>query len=174
MTTTTQPEFLITRELNAPREKVWAAWTQAERLAQWWGPKGCTLRVLTLDFKPGGHFHYAMEFQPGHEMFGRFVYQEIDAPERMTFLSSFADKDGHIAPAPFPQLRDSWPREIHNTLTLTKDGGKTRLMLRATPLSASDAEVATFTGMFESLTQGYGGTFEQLEIYLAGAASNAA
>ena len=34
-------DFVITRTFNAPREKVWRAWSDTNQLAQWWGPKGC-------------------------------------------------------------------------------------------------------------------------------------
>src|SRR5436190_4039244 len=93
-------EFVVTRVLDAPRELVWQAWTEAERLAQWWGPKGSTIRVIKVDLKPGGIFHYAMQFQPGHDMFGRFVYREVAAPERLVFVSSFSDAAGGVTRAP--------------------------------------------------------------------------
>jgi hypothetical protein len=66
--TTEQELFTISRTFDAPRSLVWQAWTDSEQLAQWWGPKGCKLRVDRLDFRPGGVFIYAMEFQPGQEM----------------------------------------------------------------------------------------------------------
>jgi len=72
-------EFVISRVFDAPRELVWKAWTEAPRLAQWWGPKGCTIRVVKLDVRPGGIFHYAMQYKPGHDMWGRFIYREIAA-----------------------------------------------------------------------------------------------
>jgi uncharacterized protein YndB with AHSA1/START domain len=163
----TQQELIITRTLNAPRDKVWKAWSQADSLAQWWGPQGCTIRIVTFDFRPGGVFHYAMQFQPGHDMFGRFVYRDIAAPERIVFISSFSDIDGGITRAPFPQLKDSWPLEIHNTLTLTEENGKTALTLRGRPINASESETKTFVGMFDSMKQGFGGTFDKLDAYLA-------
>ncbi|ARP99726.1 SRPBCC family protein [Pseudorhodoplanes sinuspersici] len=163
----TQQELVITRTFNAPRDKVWKAWSEADSLAQWWGPKGCTLRIMTFDFRPGGIFHYAMQFQPGHDMFGRFVYREIVAPERIVFINSFADLDGGITRAPFPQLKDTWPLEIQNTLTLTEENGQTTLTLRGRPINASEAETKTFIGMFDSMKQGYGGSFEKLDDYLA-------
>ncbi|MBI4275605.1 MAG: SRPBCC domain-containing protein, partial [Rhizobiales bacterium] len=81
-------DFVISRVFDAPRKLVWKAWTEAERLAQWWGPKGCTIRVVKLDVRPGGIFHYAMQFKPGHDMWGRFIYREIAAPERLIYISS--------------------------------------------------------------------------------------
>ncbi len=158
-------QLVITRKINAPREKVWRACTQAESLAQWWGPKGSKLRVVRLDFRAGGIFHYAMQFQPGHEMFGRFIYREIVPPERIVFVSSFSDAEGGIAGAPFPGL-ENWPREVHNTWTFTEADGKTTLTLHGYPLNASEAERNTFTGMFDSMKQGFGGTFDQLDAFL--------
>jgi uncharacterized protein YndB with AHSA1/START domain len=52
-----EPQFVITRIFDAPRERVWKAWTEPERLAQWWGPKGSKIRVVTLELRPGGLFH---------------------------------------------------------------------------------------------------------------------
>src|SRR2546423_7380640 len=102
-------EFVFTRTLDAPRDLVWKAWTSAEALGQWWGPRGANIRVIKLDFRPGGMFHYAMAFQPGHDMYGRFVYREMVAPDRLGFVNSFSDADCGIPRAPFPQLKGKWP-----------------------------------------------------------------
>lgn len=167
MTTSVSPsELFITRTVNATRQKVWQACTEADRLAQWWGPKGSTLRIVRFDFRSGGIFHYAFQFQPGHDLFGRFIYREIVPQERIVFVSSFSNAEGGIADAPFPGL-ENWPREIHNTWTLSEADGKTTLALRGYPLNASEAEQKTFTGMFDSMKQGFGGTFDQLDTFLA-------
>lgn len=157
-------EFTITRVFDAPRERVWKAWTETDQLAQWWGPKGSTIRVLKLAVRPGGIFHYAMQFQPGHDMYGRFVYREIGAPERLVFVVSFSDASGGVARAPFSE---SWPLEVLNVLTLTEQGGKTTLNLRGGPIEPTEEERRTFAGMFDSMRQGFTGTFDQLAGYLA-------
>jgi uncharacterized protein YndB with AHSA1/START domain len=150
--------------LDAPRDLVWKAWTDAERLAQWWGPKGCKVRVVKLDLRPGGIFHYAMQFKTGQETFGRFIYREIAPPERLVFVNSFSDAAGGITRAPFNQ---NWPFEVLNNLTLTEQAGKTTLTLRGGPITASEEERKTFAGMFDSMRQGFGGTFDQLAEHLA-------
>lgn len=167
MSSTQTQEFLLTRTFDAPRDLVWNAWTSAEALGKWWGPKGATIRVIRLDFRPGGMFHYTMSFQPGHEMYGRFVYREIAAPERVVFVNSFSDPAGGIARAPFPQLQGKWPLEVLNVMTLTESGGKTTLDLRGAPIDATEEERAVFDGHFASMRQGFGGTFDQLADYLA-------
>jgi len=163
-------EFVISRTFAASREKVWRAWTDAESLAHWWGPQGCTLRVLKLDLRPGGVFHYAMALQPGHEMFGRFVFREIVAPERLVFVVSFSDAAGGITRAPFPQLQGKWPLEVLNVVTFTEAAGATTLTLRGGPINATEEERAIFAGHTDSMRQGFGGTFDQLDAFLRSAA----
>lgn len=160
----TDEDFVISRAFDAPRDVVWKAWTEAECLAHWWGPKGCKIRVIKLDLRPDGIFHYAMEFKPGHAMYGRFIYRDIAAPGRLVFINSFSDTEGGIIRAPFSA---TWPLEVHNTLTLAEENGQTLLTLRGSPIDPTEEELATFAGMFDSMRQGFGGTFDQLTDYLA-------
>ncbi len=155
--------FEIARTFDAPRDLVWKAWSEAERLEKWWGPKGCKLHVAKLEFRPGGFFHYAMTYSTGASMWGRFVYREIAAPERMVWLSSFSNEGCGIARAPFSELL---PLEIQTTATFTEHGAATKVALSAVPLGASPDERKFFEDLFPSMEKGYGGTFEQLEEFL--------
>lgn len=166
MTMAGTKEFTITRTFDAPRALVWKAWTDAEALGQWWGPKGADIRVIAFDLRPGGMFHYSMAFQPGHEMFGRFVYREVVAPERIVFVNSFSDAAGGITRAPFPQLDGKWPLEVLNVVTFTEEGSRTTLTLRGGPVNAIAEERAMFESMTASMQQGFGGTFDKLDDYL--------
>ena len=167
MTAVDLQDFTFIRTLDAPRALVWKAWSEPAALAQWWGPQNAKIRVISLDFRPGGMFHYAMAFQPGREMYGRFIYREVVAPERLVFVISFSDANGGITRAPFPQLKGKWPLEVLHVMRLTELGGTTTLTLRASPLNASDKEQDIFARNFPSMRQGYGGTFDQLADYLA-------
>src|SRR5262249_53485536 len=153
-------EFTFSRTFAAPRERVWRAWTDAASLAHWWGPKGCTLRVLKLDLRPGGIFHYAMAVQPGHEMYGRFIFREIVAPERLVFVVSFSDAEGAITRAPFPQLQGKWPLEVLNVVMFTEQDGATTIALRGGPINATEEERKIFHDNTDSMRQGFGGTFD--------------
>lgn len=163
--------FSLTRQVNAPRQLVWSAFTRAEHLANWWGPKGPGLEVVQLNLRPGGIFHYAMVPPAGDDTYGtgggkaygRFLYREVDEPNRMVLISSFADADGNAIPAPFP----GFPKEILNTWTFTEEGGKTTIHLKGGPLNATPEERAFFSQMKGSMEQGFGGTFEKLDEYLA-------
>ncbi|WAS93524.1 SRPBCC family protein [Nannocystis punicea] len=157
-------EFVITRQFDAPRELVYRALTEAERLAQWWGPRGFEMRSKRLDLRPGGHYHYCMRAADGHEMWGKFTYVEIDPPARLVFLNSFADAEGNIVRPPFD---DDWPLEILHTLTLTEQGGKTTVNLRGVPHNATPAQRATFLAGHKSLDGGYSSSLDQLALHLA-------
>jgi uncharacterized protein YndB with AHSA1/START domain len=156
--------FVITRVFNAPRHLVWKAWSEAEQIQTWWGPKGCSIEVANFEFRPGGFFHYAMLFANGPRVWGRFLYREIITQECMVWLNSFSNEGCGIVRAPFEQ---SIPLEILNDVTLIEKAGNTTVTLRASPHGAAENEVNVFKGMFASMNQGYGGTFDQLASSLA-------
>lgn len=157
-------ELVITRTFKAPRELVFRAFTQAEHLAQWWGPSGFRVEVHQLDVRPGGIFHYSMTAENGMKMYGIFVYHLVLTPEKIVFVSSFSDERGDIVPAPFP---GPWPLEILNIWTFAEDHGLTTIVLRGGAHNATDQERATYEAGFASMNQGFGGTFDQLDAYLA-------
>ena len=156
--------FEITRVFDAPLERVWKAWSEAEQLKHWWGPKGCTIEILRCEFEPGGFVHYAMRFAGAPTMWGRFNYREIIARKRIVWLNSFANEKGGIARAPFSKL---CPLEIENFVTFAEHAGSTTISLRAKPFGETAEERQYFEELHPSLTQGYGGTFEQLADHLA-------
>ena len=160
--------FSITRTFNAPLAAVWQAWSEPARFAQWWGPKGCTLKLQTMAFEAGGTLHYAMQWAGMPNLWGKFVFTDINPQQSLAYVSSFSNAAGDITRAPFPGL-EQWPLEVANTVTFTEEGGHTTLTLRGTPIRSNDAERALFAGFFDSMSQGFGGTLDQLELYLAAA-----
>lgn len=158
-------DLVIERELAAPLPRVWAAWTSAEALGAWWGPKGLGLRVERFDLRPGGLFHYAM-LPPGGAppMWGRFHFRVIEPEVRLEWINSFADETGAIIR---PPIAPQFPLEIYNTARFVPLGDRTRLVLRGRPIRASAAERAFFAGMHASMQGGFGGTFAQLDEWLA-------
>lgn len=157
-------QLVLTRVFAAPRDLVFQAWTDPEHFGKWWGPKGFTLAVSKMDVRPGGMFLGSQKSPEGHEMWGKFVYQEVNAPEKLVFVQSFSDDQGNTVRAPF---NPNWPLEIINILTLSEEDGKTSLTLRGGPHNATEEEQAVFEGMLPMLQQGFGGTFDQLADYLA-------
>jgi uncharacterized protein YndB with AHSA1/START domain len=157
-------EFVIERLFNAPRHLVWKAFTEADRLAQWWGPAGFKMRVVNLEFSPGGTFHYSMQSPDGFVMWGKFVYLQIIEPEKLVFINSFSDEKGGITRAP---MSATWPLEVFNILILSEQDGKTMLRLKGGPINATEEEIKTFKEGFSSMQKGFTATFDQLDEYLA-------
>jgi len=81
----------ITRYFDAPRERVWAAWTKPGELAKWWGKRGWTAQVETIvmDVRPGGAFKVVtIHDEDGRTMVNEGVYREVVEPERLSFGES--------------------------------------------------------------------------------------
>lgn len=160
-----EADLVIHRELAAPLVKVWQAWTSAEALGAWWGPRGLGLRVERFDFRPGGLFHYAM-LPPGGEppMWGRFQFRVIEPEARLEWINSFANESGEVIR---PPIAPEFPLEIYNRVQFVAVGDRTRMELRGRPIRATAAERGFFAGMHASMHGGFGGTFSQLEDWLA-------
>ena len=157
-------EFVVTRDFDAPRDLVWKAWTDVERLKHWWGPKGFTMLSCMNDLRPGGAFHYGMKAPNGSVMWGKWVYREIVPPVRLVFLSSFSNEKGDVTRAPFSA---DWPLQLLSTLELAERGGRTRVTMRGVPHEATEAERKMFASYFGSMQQGWAGTLDQLGEFLA-------
>jgi len=157
-------EFVISRTLNAPRDKVWRAWTEREELMKWFGPKGVTIPVANLNLRPGGVFHYCMRMPDGQDWWGKWTFREIDAPHKLVLISSFSDAQGGITRHP---MAADWPLQTLSTTTFEAQGGNTVLTISWSPWQASYVEMKKFAESHAGMQQGWGGTFEQLTAYLA-------
>ena len=164
MTARNDAGFSISRDFAAPRDLVFRAWTEAERLAAWFGPVGFTTFSSRLDLRPGGLFHYGMRAPNGHEMWGKWEFREVKPPERLVFVASFSDKDAATTRAPFA---DDWPLEVLSTVTFSEKDGRTTLTMTAVPENATDAERKRFEEGFASMTKGWSGTLDALAAFLA-------
>ena len=162
-TTPSDRELVFTRVFDAPRELVWKAHTECEHLVHWWGPKGFTMRSCKLDLRPGGIFHYCLRSPDGRDMWGKFIYREIVAPERLVFIVSFSDEQAAVTRHP---MSPAWPLETLSTMTFAKDNGRTKLTVRWAPHNATQEECKTFAAGHDGMRQGWGGTFDQLADYL--------
>ena len=155
--------FTISRLFDAPRERVWKAWTDAAQLKQWWGPQGFKVHTCKVDLRPGGMFLYGMTAPDGSDVWGRFIYREIKAPEKLAFIVSFSDPKGAVSRHPG---NEDWPLQTMSVVRFDAQGQKTRVTVEWTPHEATDAERKAFEDGKPSMQQGWGGTFEQFAGYL--------
>jgi uncharacterized protein YndB with AHSA1/START domain len=157
-----QDEFVMSRLVSAPRERVWQAWTNPEELAAWFGPRGFETIRADLDFKVGGTYFYGITGD-GVTMWGKWVFQEIDPPARLRMIQSFSNEQGGLGRHP---LAPTWPQQMLSTIELQEYGPKTLVTVLWAPLEATDAERATFKDGMASMNQGWTGTFERLDAHL--------
>jgi uncharacterized protein YndB with AHSA1/START domain len=125
----------ITRIFDAPRSRVFAAWTDAEHLAHWFGPKSFTVPSCETDPRPGGAFRVCMRSPQGDDYWVRGVFREFVAPERLV-IACIAEGEGGFARL-----------EEVIEVTLAEHDGKTRVTLNVTASGATDEAAAILEGM---------------------------
>ena len=141
--------ILIEREFDAPRELVFAAWTNPEYLLAWFAPRGCTISYSHIDVRPGGRFHSRIQNPSFGDCWCVGEYLEVVAPERIVYSIAIADGKGNkIDPAQAGHHPD-WPRETIVRVTLLDNHGTTKLTLEQ---NASVA-LAKQTGAYPSWLQ---------------------
>lgn len=156
---------VVSRVFDAPRDLVWKVHTEAAHVAQWFGPEGTTCEVKKFELRIGGVCHYHLIGQGGYEVWGKAIYKEITPKDRMVFIQSFSDEHEAITSHP---MSPTWPREIHSTVTFEDLGNnKTRLSVEWVPINATPEELATFDATRMGVDQGWKGTFDKLDEYLA-------
>jgi uncharacterized protein YndB with AHSA1/START domain len=103
MNETAQQPLTIIRVLDAPIEKIWAAWTEPEQVKKWWGPKDFAAPDARVDLRVGGKYLFCMRGQAGPNMpeqdfWSTGTYTEIVPLRRLVYMDSFSDAEGNIVP----------------------------------------------------------------------------
>jgi uncharacterized protein YndB with AHSA1/START domain len=152
MTETTEPgtpDLVMTRVFDAPRELVFKVWTDPKHLALWWGPRGFTNPVCEVDPRTGGAILIHMRGPDGtvYPMSG--VYEEIVRPERLVFLSWVPNKEKPLF-------------EQRTVVTLTEEGGKTKLTVQVRIIKSTSEAAPMLAGMNEGWKQ----TLDRLAEYV--------
>ena len=86
----------IRRSFDAPKALVWDCYTKAELLDQWFAPEPLTARTKSMEFREGGHWHFAMIDADGNEYWARFDYEAIDPIDSYRARDAFSDETGAV------------------------------------------------------------------------------
>ncbi|GHN02489.1 hypothetical protein WSM22_39780 [Cytophagales bacterium WSM2-2] len=143
----------IRREFMAARQLVWDCYTKSELLNRWFAPAPLTTRTKTMDFREGGHWHYAMVEPNGTEHWGYTEYVKIKPVDYYTALDAFSNAAGEINKA---MPRAEW------RVTFTDKGENAIVETVVTYKSLADLEMVIKMGM----EQGLIATLEKLDILL--------
>ena len=86
----------IRRSFDAPKALVWDCYTKAELLDQWFAPEPLKARTKSMEFREGGHWHFAMIDPDGNEYWARFDYEAIDPTDSYRARDAFSDETGAV------------------------------------------------------------------------------
>lgn len=112
-------EMIITRHLDAPRAKVWQAWTNPENIKKWWGPKTFTATYASIDLREDRKYLFCIRSSEGKDIWSTGIYREIVANQRLVMTNSFSDEHGNIVSAEYYGMDPNLPLE--STITVSFD-----------------------------------------------------
>ncbi|OCT13681.1 ATPase [Paenibacillus pectinilyticus] len=144
-------QICVTRVFDAPRELVFKAFTVADLIVQWLGPRALTMKLETFEPRSGGNWRYIHADSQGNEYAFRGVYHEVTVPERIiqTFEFEGLPEKGHVVleTASFEELT----------------GGQTRLRMESVFQSVADRDGMLHSGMEQGIQDSYERLAELLE-----------
>lgn len=143
---TADREIVVTRVIDAPRELVFAAFTEREHIEQWWAPKGATTHEM--DVKPGGTWRYSQPARNGSSSSFQIKFVELDEPDRLVYDYG---ADGENAPQP-----------VRTTVTFEEQDGQTKVTLQLRFATAAERKQAVKYGAIVGAMQ----ALEALDKYL--------
>jgi uncharacterized protein YndB with AHSA1/START domain len=113
-TSTEGRDLVLTRIIDAPRAKIFKAWTDPELLKKWFAPASLTTPVVETDVRPGGSSLIVMRGPDGSEFPNRGVYLEVVENERLVFTNAYT-KAWEPADKPFMTVILTFEEKGHST-----------------------------------------------------------
>jgi uncharacterized protein YndB with AHSA1/START domain len=139
-------ELVLERVIDAPRARVFEAWTKPEQMAEWFAPKPFKLIIGKMDFRAGGSFSMAMRGPDGKDFPFTGTYREIVPPAKLSWTGEFASGP---------------PGQMTTVVTFEEQGSKTKLHVRQTfHVMTPEIEQAT-----KGAKAGWTMTLDQLAAY---------
>jgi uncharacterized protein YndB with AHSA1/START domain len=141
----------VTRLFAASIERVFAAWTEPEQMARWWGPHGFTIPVSQAELRPGGSFRYCMRAADGQEHWVHGTIDDIVPPSRLVTTSIVENPNG----------REDFA--VTSEISFSDEGGRTRVAIETRARALGDEDVPPAKG----IEIGWNQSLEKLESDLA-------
>ena len=166
MTTSASPAdttLRINRTFNAPREKVFSAWTDPEKLKLWWGAQeGFTTPIAGIDLKVGGSYRLGMKPPDQNLVFVvGGTYREVRQPEKLVFtwgweapLNSETMQPSEESAPPMAAMADTQDSLV--TVEFREQGNDTEVVLTHQFFPSQEAR--------DEHSKGWGGTFDKLAL----------
>ncbi len=140
ITKPSEREIRVERVFDAPRERVFAAYTDPELISQWWGPFETTTIVEELEAKTGGHWRFVVRDSDGSEIEFRGVFRELVEPERISMTFEWDGMPGYVSV---------------DTATFEDLGDRTRIVSTSIFYTAEERDGMLEAGMEKGLSESY-------------------
>ena len=144
-------ELEIVRVFDAPRDLVYAAWTEPDHMTKWWGPGVFTNHSCKLDVRPGGAWQIVMRSPDGTDFKCEGIYSEVVKPERLVFTNDAVDQTGKLLLKGF------------TSVSFASEGNKTKLTLKTKVIG----QVPFAPQMIQGMEPGWMQSFDSLAKHLA-------
>jgi uncharacterized protein YndB with AHSA1/START domain len=141
-----ETEVVLNRLIDAPVAKVFKAWTDAEQMKKWWGPKGFTNPVCEVDARVGGEMRIVMRAPDGTDYPMRATFREVEQDKRLVFVAVAEDAAGDAL------------LETFNLVLFEARGSKTFLTVEASGVGLAPVAAEMLKGMEE----GWSGSLDRL------------
>ena len=142
------PQILTEREFDAPRDLILRAFTEADLLAQWLGPRGYTMTVETFEPRAGGSWRYVHSDGDGNSYGFHGVFHNDPTPDGFVQTFEFEGAPGHVS---------------LDTMTLEERDGRTVVRTNSLFQSVEARDAMVQSGMADGMSQGYDQLEELLE-----------
>ncbi len=140
LTTPTDREIVTERVFDAPRERVFATYTDPESIPQWWGPRRMATTVDRMDVRPGGSWRFVMREPDGQETGFKGIYREVTPPERIVQTFEWEGMPGHV---------------IVETVTFEELGERTKVTTTSLFHTTEERDGMIASGMEGGLTESH-------------------
>jgi uncharacterized protein YndB with AHSA1/START domain len=148
VTTPSEREIRVERIFGAPRERVFAIYTDPALIPEWWGPRDTTAVVDAMDVRPGGSWRFVMRGPDGSETGFRGTYREVTPPERIVQTFEWEGMPGHVSV---------------ETATFEDLGDRTRVVTTSIFHTAEERDGMLGSGMESGMNETYARLDELLE-----------
>ncbi len=147
--------MVLTRVFDAPVEQVWQAWSDSERVMQWWGPTGFTAPLVKMDFREGGTSLVCMRAPAeygGQDFYNTWTYQTITPMERIEFIQHFAEQTGRAITPAEAGIPPGVPDEVRHIIAFKAlDADRTEMTVTEFGYASEEAAHLSRMGMEQCL-----------------------
>jgi uncharacterized protein YndB with AHSA1/START domain len=140
VTTPSEREIHVERVFDAPRDRVFAVYTDPELVPEWYGPRNTTTIVDTMDVRPGGSWRFVIRDADGSETGFRGTYREVTPPERIVQTWEWEGMPGHVSV---------------ETATFVDEGERTRVVTTTIFHTAEERDGMMASGMEKGMNETY-------------------